>query len=183
MTAAGLSNSRCCMERFTHSIRVALRNQNWYAALALSLTMPDICGRLEDPTIGSQRRYIRWWDEYMLASYQVKGSDGEEPRTFLSGSDAYALRCAYLHEGGDDIAEQRAQKAVERFHFITPPPQGIVVHMNSVDKKLQLQIDILCAEMCSGVDLWYKKNSNKNDVQQRMLSLITVHESSRGIIF
>lgn len=35
------------MDRFTSAVRQSLENKNWYAALYLSLTLPDICARLE----------------------------------------------------------------------------------------------------------------------------------------
>ena len=33
------------MKRFTNSIIIALQVENWYGALTLALTLPDICGR------------------------------------------------------------------------------------------------------------------------------------------
>jgi hypothetical protein len=78
------------MKRFTDAIAKALADKNWLAAVALSLTMPDICGRMEHPKDGSEKRYKAWWDKYMLAHYQR--ADGS---TCLSSADAYALRCAF----------------------------------------------------------------------------------------
>ena len=34
------------------------------------------------------------------------------PHVFLHGEDCYALRCAVLHEGADDIVTQRARVAL-----------------------------------------------------------------------
>ncbi len=34
------------MERFTRAIEKSIKSENWYAALTLALTIPDICGRL-----------------------------------------------------------------------------------------------------------------------------------------
>ena len=92
------------MKRFIDAIAEAVNDKNWLAAVALSLTMPDVCGGMEQPQHKSEKRYTAWWDKYMLEQYPV-----------LSGADAFALRCAYLHEGG---SYQRARKALTENHFV-----------------------------------------------------------------
>jgi hypothetical protein len=37
------------VNQFVNAVRSAVASGNWYAALMLALTMPDICGRLESP--------------------------------------------------------------------------------------------------------------------------------------
>jgi hypothetical protein len=107
------------MKRFTDAIAKALADKNWLAAVALSLTMPDVCGGMEHPNDGSEKRYRAWWDKYMLKHY---------PR--LSSADAYALRCAYLHEGG---LHQRARKALTQNHFVVPK-EGVLPRRHSARK-------------------------------------------------
>jgi hypothetical protein len=116
------------MRRFTDAIAKAVTDKNWLAATALSLTMPDICGRMEHPKHDSERRYKAWWDKYLLDTYR----GGADNVVFLSGADAYALRCAYVHEGGENILNQRAQEALTHFHFVAPSEAGHVVHKNLV---------------------------------------------------
>src|SRR6266851_8533311 len=115
------------MNRFITAIRNATAQRNWYAALVTALALPDICGFLESPNVGSQQRYIRWFNQYLLGRYT--GLVGEESHVFLSGEDCYALRCSYLHEGGDNIMRQRARAALESFRFVAPRP-GFTVHNN-----------------------------------------------------
>jgi hypothetical protein len=57
------------MKRFTDAIAKAITDKNWLAA-ALSLTMPDMCGRMEHPKHGSEKRYRAWWDKYMRDTYR-----------------------------------------------------------------------------------------------------------------
>ena len=127
---------------------------NWYAALCVALTLPDICARIELPNeIISHRRYADWFDTYIRRSYtRAVGPECHE-RTFLTGNDCYALRCAFLHEGSDDITKQKAREVVERFHFVVPPP-GWEIHCNMVGAKLQLQVDIFCRDIERGVRKW-----------------------------
>jgi len=49
-------------------------------------------------------------------------------RWFLSSGDAYALRCAYVHEGRGEILEQRAREALTHISFHVPNKPGIVAH-------------------------------------------------------
>ena len=86
------------MEKILQSIENSLKNQNWYSALVLSLIIPDICGKFEDNDKSSSQRYPEWFEKYLGKKY-----DG-----YLSGSDCYALRCSFLHEGLNKITQQRA---------------------------------------------------------------------------
>ena len=40
------------MERFTNAVIKSLATENWYSALSLALTLPDICGKVEQPEAG-----------------------------------------------------------------------------------------------------------------------------------
>ena len=159
------------MERFTSAVYLALDNENWYGALAVALTLPDICGRLENPDSGSKQRYVAWFDRYMLDRY----SHPRFPHVFLCGEDCYALRCSYLHEGGNNIEEQRARKALRDFHFIAPRP-GATIHLNQYNDTLQLQTDIFCRDICDGVQRWSQEVLQANPtVQERAKGLLVVH--------
>jgi len=130
----------------------------------LALTLPDICGRLENPHAKSEKRFIAWWDKYLLAKYSsvVRG----RPHIFLAGGDAYSLRCAFLHEGADETVAQRARVALTKFHFITPPSGG-VLHNNQINSILQLQVDIFCNDIAQGVTQWVADTQNNPDSTAR----------------
>lgn len=163
------------MQRFIEATKAAVATGNWYAALALALTMPDICGRLETPTVGSQTRFLAWFEKFLLQTYQgVVGAD-RSPHAFLYGADCYALRCGFLHQGEFDIDDQRAQEVLERFHF-TAPRQGITVHRNQVGNVLQLQVDVFCNEVCDAVERWLRAVKQDATVQARMAKLAAIDE-------
>ncbi|OGK44080.1 hypothetical protein A2957_01300 [Candidatus Roizmanbacteria bacterium RIFCSPLOWO2_01_FULL_38_11] len=75
------------MRRIIDSVYNAIENENWYAALFVSLSFPDICAALESGET-SGKKYADWFEKNLS---QYKG--------FLSGNDCYALRCALLHLG------------------------------------------------------------------------------------
>lgn len=141
------------MQHLVGSVRISIATQNWYSALALALALPDICARVDNPLIPSSRRYLEWWEKFVQPRYVRPASRFFPETVFLSGADVYALRCAFLHEGREDISEQKAQKALSRFHFVTPS-RGMVVHNNRSNDVLQLQVDIFCEDVCEGVERW-----------------------------
>lgn len=57
------------MERLLQSIEKSLKNENWYSALILSLIIPDICGKLEDISKSSSKRYPEWFEKYLGKKY------------------------------------------------------------------------------------------------------------------
>jgi hypothetical protein len=168
------------MERFTNAIQASISSGNWYGALTLALTIPDICGRLENPAIGSRDRYISWWDRYMLHHYQHAVGASRTPVTSLAGGDAYALRCSYLHEGGSDITEQRAKVALDDFHFVAPK-HGMHIHNNMIGNVLQLQVDIFAEQMSDAVRQWTMDVRDDRHIRDRMASLLVIHSLDQGI--
>lgn len=73
----------------------SLENDLYFAALSLSLTLPDICGMMMYPDLYSKKRYIKWYDEY-IGKYEESPSnkDRTEKMPFLDGDACYELRCA-----------------------------------------------------------------------------------------
>lgn len=164
------------MQHLVDATRAALAQGNWYAALALALSLPDICGRLESPGAGSQARFVAWYDRFLLPRYQSHIGPDHTPHTFLSGQDCYALRCAFLHQGEFGIDDQRARQALERFHFTAPRP-GLVVHNNQFGNMLQLQVDCFCRDVCEAVEAWLTSVQGNADIQARSTMLGKVHAS------
>ncbi len=171
------------MKRFTDAIRTAVENKNWYGALMIALTMPDICGKLENPKLNSKTRSIKWFKTWMESVYIVTGYDRKRT-LFLCGDDFYSLRCSLLHQGEDNIEEQKARKILNKFHFITPPSGNSVIHRNynSTKQILQLQVDKFCYEIIRAVNQWSIHMSDKPEVQKRINSLMVIHDSSNGVL-
>lgn len=168
------------MKRFTESIRKAVKSGDWYGALSTALTLPDVCGRLENPDQASKARYVSWFKVWIQPKYTRRVGAARCEHVFLHGEDCYALRCSYLHEGGGNIEEQRAKKALENFHFITPL-RGMHVHCNQLNNTLQLQVDVFCLEIADAVDAWMESIKNDEDIKIRLSNLLTIHNSDNGI--
>jgi len=162
------------VENLRHALESALKERNWYAALFIALTVPDICGYLETPGAGSRRRYEAWFDRYMGEKYTSLIGPDRTPHVFLSGADCYALRCAFLHEGRDEITEQRAREALERFHFVEPAPNRYI-HCNQRNQVLQLQVDVFCRHILEGFSSWIGEASNCMEIRERMREILRIY--------
>lgn len=162
------------MEKFIDAIETAIKTKNWYAAICVALSIPDICGYLEEPTQGSKLRYEKWYERYMLSKYSSFIGADRTPHTFLSPGDCYALRCALLHEGTDVIMEQRARSALDKFHFIEPPPDAYI-HCNQYNNVLQLQVDAFCKDIIEGIRQWVQDTSGNATILSRLVNILTIH--------
>lgn len=93
--------------RLIEDIKKALECDALFSALALALTLPDICGKAEFPNASVGRRYIDWYDEHVGITEKPM-IDGQRPdelkdMPYLSGEVVYSLRCCYLHQGTPNI--------------------------------------------------------------------------------
>lgn len=182
------------MLHFVEAVRRSLREQNWYAALSGTLSLPDIASRLDGRT-GGRSRYISWFDEYVTPKYTRTIPDIEalnarkaagqpimplpqKSQVFLSGRNCYAVRCAYLHEGEFDITSQEVRDVLVRFHFITPPKNN-TLHCNLLNQSLQLQVDIFCEDVCAAVETWLQNRGTDPAVQSALLALPVIIDSNQ----
>lgn len=166
------------MENLINSIKQSLENRNWYAALTLALTLPDIAGKIEYPSQRSSRfRYCEWFENFILDYYTSEIGPKKKKTTFLSGRDCYALRCTYLHEGNSEITGQSARETLNDFQFVAPQENSlIVIHNNRINDKLQLQVDIFCNDIINGINNWVKTNSDDIKKLERLNSFLTIYE-------
>jgi hypothetical protein len=156
------------MENLFTAIEDAVRQKNWYGVLALSLTLPDVCGRFAYPTMSADKhRYIKWFNENLSSVYTQTVGPAHTSHIFLAGDDCYALRCSLLHNGSDD----KARVLLERFMFVPPPSQGSI-HRNQFNSTLQLQVDKFGLEFVAAARAWWsgladetRKNADKSMIK------------------
>lgn len=105
--------------RIHNEIKHCLDNDLHLAALALALTLPDICGKAEYPNEGNKARYIKWYDNHIgnyARSMSQSGGEDTADLPYLSGELVYQLRCSFLHSGDTDI---NADKLTEEQNKLT----------------------------------------------------------------
>lgn len=87
-------------------IDFCLEQEYYIAALALALTLPDICGKAEYPLDSTTSRYIKWFNQFMTM-YKKSASPYSEDMPYLSGETVYNLRNSFLHSGNPNIVKEK----------------------------------------------------------------------------
>lgn len=156
------------MKRIIESVYASLEKSNWYAALFVSLTLPDICSALEYGK-SSGKKYADWFESNLI-----------DYRDSLSGNDCYALRCALLHTGKDDISDQSKKEVLDHYLFLSEGPHKSLLLNNVYDGEkrsfLQLNVQNFCRDICKAVEAWLESKSDNEIIQDRLRETIEIHE-------
>ena len=106
------------MERLIVDVQKALNADCYFAALALALTFPDICGKAEYPSEKTTVRYGRWYDEYVGQYEEAPIGEEDVEMPYLSGEVVYSLRNSLLHQGTPNINSGRIKSQANNIsHF------------------------------------------------------------------
>ena len=164
------------MKSIINSVELSLQTKNWYAALIVALTLPDIAGKIEYPDETSfSKRYADWFEKYCGSKYIFETPSAKFETLSLSGFDCYALRCAFLHEGNSDISDQKKQQVLNDFIFISPLPTCNIIHRHYINKKLQLQVDIFVRDIVNGIRVWHSDLTaefQKQGISNKLIEII-----------
>lgn len=168
------------MENILKSIEKSLQDKNWYAALVLSLILPDICAKIEGNTKCSTERYPEWFEKYL----------GKKYNGFLSGHDCYAFRCSFLHEGHENIEMRNATKnklkkdILNRFILLGEGSHcNMLANCQFGDPKydgkniLQLSVNNFCQDMIEATKEWLNDSTNTKDLSE----ILKIHENEFSI--
>jgi len=157
------------MDALFTAIETSIEQENWHAAIALSLTIPDICARLEDPRNKSKGAYIGWFERHLQSTYESR----YRPEPFINAADFYALRCAFLHAGVDELTQQPVRDRLSRIRFSTVGP-----HIAQINDVLVLHPRNFCQEVLAAARAWSGKVAQDASVLARMNALAAIeHEA------
>lgn len=145
----------------------------WQSALALTLTLPDICGGIAFPDLVKKYRdgrvmldrkknpsrdvggqYIRWFDEY-AGDFFKSSPDEETP--YICGERCWQLRCEYLHQNKGFLND--AEEDSVRFHLGINCGSSVCQQGKSGGRNgnADIRIDIgqFCQRMCQAAKSYY----------------------------
>ena len=143
-------------------IKSALNMNLYNCALALALTIPDVCGKVKYPDFSVTKRYKSWFDEYAkkyFTSIATKlPEESNVEYTWLTSDECYALRCAVLHAGD--------YKAVNidltQIHIHAHKRDGDnYSHMIRDNRFADWDVIALCENLCNAAEEYYNSVSNK----------------------
>ena len=159
-------------------IEKALKKKMYQSALALALTLPDICGGIMCPNADTGFRYKAWFNKSVTAMYQPKCLPKvcDSTKRIINGEIIYKLRCAYLHSGEDrasngEIKKQLCGKEDKGYTvsfnlILTLDMEGIMCNTDSEESLRQYEIYInirkLCKNLCEATRTYLEHIEEKN---------------------
>lgn len=179
-------------------VELDIEDGRWQSALALALTLPDICGgiafpeivkryrdgrvmldRLKNPARDVGGQYIRWFDEYAEAYFKISPSD-EKP--YICGERCWQLRCEYLHQNKGFLNDENENNV--RFHLgINCGTSVCQLDQTTVqDDGMDIRIDIkqFCLRMCQAARSYYDAVHMEKDFSLYNTPVLDFIQSNRN---
>lgn len=164
-------------ENKIQSIREAYKNGLYEPALALALTLPDICGAIKYCSDEVGDRYIKWSNDHIFLE------DPSNNGAIFAGAALYRLRCAFLHSGNDYIYKDTAKgkdnyKNVYIKYFELMNPKTNEEGIGELLSRAEIRKDIITNEefytvkvsirkiiddICDAAEAFYVNWNNKSD--------------------
>lgn len=154
------------MLQLIDDLNKALNAECYYAALALALTLPDICGKAEYPQEKSTKRYKDWYDKQI-------GKHEQCPNTsmpYLSGEVVYSLRNSLLHQGTPNIDVDTIKdynNKIDRFYLVLESKKPFDIYCdaagiyNGSEKTYRINVRRLCLILSHSAKDYYEANREK----------------------
>ena len=153
-------------------VRRAGRARAWHAAVALTLTFPDICAAAEGQP-QCRDRYVDWCENYLTPRFSLPKVDGGDQT--ITGFDVYALRCAFLHSGMDDVATH-SKATLDKIVLTESGDVSSVgirkfqIPYDGQQGKIALPVGDFCGQMIAAVEDWVN-TITEPDIIARLASL------------
>jgi hypothetical protein len=105
----------------------------------------------------------------------------EPPQVFFNGVIAYALRCAFLHNGDGEVAKQRIIKNqedqnvsldIKKVKFLANPT-NLAIELEQTDSTVLLNPKIFAKPLLEGINKWIIDNEYNNKVLNNTDKLIS----------
>lgn len=147
-------------------IEKAIEVKLWYAAIAISVALPDICSTLEGVERTNWQTYKEWFDRNASNSFRNFGKH-----------ECYELRCGVMHNG---ILQGGVDKRSKYEGVYFTPPGSFLSMNDSVMKNiggregpfLFMSVTPFCRTMIEIVKAWELAHQNDEAVHARMEKLV-----------
>ena len=175
----------------------ALDAQCYHCALALALTLPDICGRVAYPNMSSleqrKERYEKWFDTYVATQYFCSSNLNlpQNKNVLINGYACYLLRCAYLHFGNFDLLSQNNEIHIKKFRLHIDKLSGengnasfvshSSVYVNGEDMELDIDVYNLCYAIGQAAIEFYNSTPDKTLFKSEEIDDISWSKGTLGI--
>ena len=160
------------IEQLIKEIKFSLENNQYMAALTMSLLLPDICGKAEFPDAKNRERYVGWYDEYIGKPEKCEDEifDPEHQIPDLTGEIVYSLRCSVLHQGAPTINKSKCKidhftimvQKYRELHDYAPEMYGYMGG-NPPVREIKINLQTLCYKLYATAENYYLHNQSKFD--------------------
>lgn len=176
-------------------IKRAVEGGAYLSALALALTLPDICSKIESGESG-KNAYSDWFNKHVTPYYfpdynkieklWAKG-EGVSPECLdwpvFDGLACYKLRCSILHSGNIDIDSQESidiqhfELCVSKMDFPGYGPSfGRIIHSSPgekdrIEKHVRIDVTMLCHALGQAAIEFYAKHADKAAFEEHSIEL------------
>ena len=180
------------MQQLISGVEDCIAKENWFGALFIAISLPDICGATEGVIKNNGARYKDWFNRYLKPRYDSDSMyesllltspnilthipealifewKNKKPVVAFTAEDCWSLRNACLHEG-TDVSKLR------KFKITPPTPHASKVHMNVIEDVLQLDLVLFCRDIVEGVRKWLTDMQGNPEVSERIAAMITVDD-------
>jgi len=157
------------LDKLIKEIMSSLDNKNYLSALALTLTLPDICAKIAYPKMKCVgERYTQWYNDYI---YKYESTDELGNLGKVDGRAVYELRCKLLHDGSSDIGEymKKQKREKEPTNFVFELTDTITSYSkswedNEDDHSIRIRIGVndFCFKVCSTAKNYYNQYSKQD---------------------
>ncbi len=154
-----------------NEIYECLENKLYLPALALALTLPDICGQIEYPEYISNsgyrkvsKQYEAWcrnWLEVYFSDYTGYNQNSKQANNpYFTADMCYQLRCSFLHSGNIDVIDERDNPYQYTFDLSIGGATKVGKSWYNNDKSriyknVRIDIEELCRNICAAVSQYY----------------------------
>lgn len=152
-----------------NSIYKAINSECYLPALALTLTLPDICGQIEYPKEKNvNSRYTKWFDKYvgpsMIDTKSIK----------FNGELCYKLRCSFLHSGTFDM--QKNYNIIFKLHVGNSIATYSSFASLEDNKIIDIDVRTICFFICEAAKNYYNNHSEKQKFNEHESLIIELPE-------
>lgn len=145
-----------------NEIKSALNSELYNCALALSLTIPDVCGKVEYPNEKNKLRYINWFHKHAEKYFTVLATKLPEEKIveykWLTAEECYALRCSVLHAGDYDVEGIKLNQIHIHAH---KRERENYSHTIRDSKYIDADVIDLCEKLCLAAEEYYNSIEDK----------------------
>ena len=147
-----------------NEIRSAIKNHLYNCALALALTLPDICAKVEygDSVSNKGKKYQQWFDTFAVSKFTVTAtklpSNEHVPYVWLTAEECWKLRCAVLHAGNFELNCE--QSKLRRLFIHVHEKNGKNYDWRD-GKYADFDLILMCHNLCDAAEEYYNNHPNK----------------------